>query len=281
MGFHDPAVMLKGARTIAAMPEMQALARNLRKGDIVLTAEFLPGDPVTGMTGGPYNHALLCVKDGPQAEFIEAIGVTGAQNDPTGSQVRRARLVDYAIRHIAFRVLRPADALPANKRAAAIDKAVAYAEAQLGRPYDYAFTNRDQGPKGEKAFYCSELTWAAWSAPQGAGVRLPVSESPSRNVGMRAVQGVLDLAGPERPNSVLRPLVRSIMAGADGGSILRKVGSDVLPNLRGPDLGAMAMSAGRKLRGIPETPRFVSPTDLAWGGLPVQDFNAKGRKLDP
>jgi len=65
MSYTDREVMLKGARTLAGTPELQELARTVRKGDIVLTAEFLPGDPVTGMTGGPYNHAMICVKEGP------------------------------------------------------------------------------------------------------------------------------------------------------------------------------------------------------------------------
>ncbi|MEB3299451.1 MAG: YiiX/YebB-like N1pC/P60 family cysteine hydrolase [Candidatus Sericytochromatia bacterium] len=282
MSWTDPALMLKGARTLAGTPELQELAKNLRRGDIVLTAEFLPQDPVTGMTGGPYNHALLVVKDGPQPEFIEAIGVTGAKNDPTGNRVRRSRMVDYAVRHIAFRVLRPADALPAAQREAAVQKAIAYAERQLGRPYDFAFTNHDHGNGGEKAFYCSELTFLAWTSREGAGMRLPLATAPSLNVGMKAVHAALDAANPLRPNETLRPLVGSVLSGKGPLDLASTLIRSVLPKLR-PNPMAAVMSMATDTVGTRQTtsPRFVSPTDLAWGGLPVRDFNTKGRRMDP
>lgn len=285
MSYTDPAIMLRGARTLAGTPELQELARTVRRGDIVLTAEFLPGDPVTGMTGGPFNHAMICIKDGPQPEFIEAIGVTGGKDDPTGSRVRQSRIQDYAIRHIAFRVLRPADALPPGKREAAIDRAVAYAERQLGRPYDYAFTNHDQGKGGEKAFYCSELVYLAWASREGAGVAMPIARDDSLNQGMRAVHAVLDAAGPVRPNETLRPIVRDVMDGRPPLEIIKTLLGRVLPRLRGPDLKALGEDLVAKATGKATerqtVPRFVSPTDLAWGGQPVRDFNTKGRNLDP
>jgi hypothetical protein len=281
MSYTDPAVMLRGARTLAGTPELQELARTVRKGDIVLTAEFLPGAPVTGMTGGPYNHAMICVKEGPQAEFIEAIGVTGGKADPTGNRVRQSRIQDYAIRHIAFRVLRPGDAPPPAQREAAISRAVEYARQQLGRPYDYAFTNLDHGKGGEKAFYCSELVYMAWSSKAGAGIRMPVARDASLNVGVRAIHAVLDTAGPVRPNETLRPIVRQVMDGRHPLAISQSVLGGVVPKLRGPDLKALGEDLLAKATGRPADPRFVSPTDLAWGGLPVLDFNTKGRQMDP
>ncbi|MEB3205680.1 MAG: hypothetical protein VKP57_13395, partial [Candidatus Sericytochromatia bacterium] len=62
---------------------------------------------------------------------------------------------------------------------------------------------------------------------------------------------------------------------------IQSVLGGVVPKLRGPDLKALGEDLLAKATGRPADPRFVSPTDLAWGGLPVLDFNTKGRPMDP
>jgi cell wall-associated NlpC family hydrolase len=162
-------------------PELNRLMKDVEVGDIVLVCYNSPGEPVAELTQGPFSHALIYVGNGM---FIEAIGLTGAADDPTNHRVRRIAAKDVLNEWHSYRVIRPGD-----ERAAAA--AVAYAEAQVGKPYDYTFGEERAG----RAYYCSSLVYMAYAA--GAGVVPKLSKSAERDVLLTVLDAVLDAVEPE------------------------------------------------------------------------------------
>ncbi|MDB5095851.1 MAG: hypothetical protein JWM80_272 [Cyanobacteria bacterium RYN_339] len=190
-GASDPAKMLEGARAIAANPELVRLCRDLRKGDVVVLSINDPNDPVVKATGGPYDHTLICTSEGPPPAFIEAIGITGIQGDPSVDRVRRSTLADYGWAKATFRRMSPAANLPPAERERAIAAAIRYCEQQLGKPYDYSFGWAKPG----SAYYCSSLAYEAYQV--GAGLPWKLSKSAERDSVIRALDTMMDALEPD------------------------------------------------------------------------------------
>ncbi|NLM18233.1 MAG: hypothetical protein GX221_10995 [Candidatus Riflebacteria bacterium] len=70
----------------------------------------------------------------------------------------------------------------------AIEGAISYAYEQLGKPYDYGFTDSD----GDKAFYCSELVYKAYKS---TGLNV-AAKNPQRDSIVTALQAVVDSLQP-------------------------------------------------------------------------------------
>lgn len=197
--YGDPVAMLEYARNLAARPEFARLYGDVRKGDILLFALDGNGsqDIVQKFSKGPFGHALICTSDGPPPEFIEAIGLTGAPNDPSGNRVRRAPAADYTWDRFSVRLLRPTAGMAEPARSEAVDRAVAYAQAQLGKPYDYTFLGEPDG----KSFYCSDLVYLAYT--KGAGIQFPLSKSGDRDEAVAALKGIIETLEPANKDALM------------------------------------------------------------------------------
>lgn len=193
--FGNPERMLGWGRKHRPDPKMINLISQMKRGDMILTQpmkkEWRDGNMVCILTQGDYHHALIVI-DGPPPVLIEAIGITGSKDDPTINQVRYTSWYEAFSGYEAIRLVRPTAGLPADKASQAIEKAVAYAVAQIGKPYDYSFTDRD----GQRAFYCSELVYKAYS--EGAKLQgfLP-DKSPKRDQMIIALHDLLDGLKPK------------------------------------------------------------------------------------
>ena len=92
-------------------------------------------------------------------EFIEAVGVTGEHGDTVLDRVRRTTGAGLANERATLRILRPTGPSPQARQAA-----IAFATAQLGKPYNYAFSDV---LGGDRAFYCSSLAYRAYKIALG------------------------------------------------------------------------------------------------------------------
>jgi len=172
--YGDPRAYLNAARWGREHPDYARLMHTLQRGDVMFVAEDDPKDFVAQMTGGPFDHVLLCTDPTPPGRFIEAVGVTGEAGDTKGDQVRRATASRYAIPAASLRVVHPR---------ANTERAISFAEAQLGKPYNYAF---DDVLGGDRAYYCSSLIHDAFTA---CGYAWPVGKSPARDRPVQAFMG--------------------------------------------------------------------------------------------
>ncbi|MDB5097384.1 MAG: Permuted papain-like amidase enzyme YaeF/YiiX, family [Cyanobacteria bacterium RYN_339] len=164
--------LLHGARLIAAAPYREAAMRALRPGDVVLVAGYDP--VVTNLDGGTrWVHAALVTG-------VDPVMITEVWG-PNGSGACQVREVPFA-QFVAgtpgegYQVLHPA-ADPA-----AVQRAIAYARAQVGEPYDFTFGLI--APANEDAWYCSQLVATAYAK---AGAPLPVSKDAQRDKTLAAI----------------------------------------------------------------------------------------------
>lgn len=192
--FGEPPHMLEWARRYRNDAAMVKLCQSTQRGDILLnghrTAEGQKKDMIAILTGGQYHHAVVVI-DGPPCIFIEAVGATGAQSDPTNNRVRISAWHEYLANWAAFRLLRPTAGLPEAEAKRLIGGAVSYAVAQLGKPYDYGFTNSD----ASRAFYCSELAWKCYHDGAGWKEFMPVKSS-ARDRVVVALNNVVEAMEP-------------------------------------------------------------------------------------
>ncbi|MGE5707718.1 MAG: YiiX/YebB-like N1pC/P60 family cysteine hydrolase, partial [Bacteroidota bacterium] len=111
--------------------------------------------------------------------------------------VRRCTLGESLYDRVSMRILRPTEGLPDSLKNKTIDQAIRYAEKQLGRPYDYAFTNENKGNGLSNAFYCSELAYLAYASPEGADFELPLKKSTDRDKLLVAIESAVDSLQPK------------------------------------------------------------------------------------
>lgn len=179
LDFRGAVQPLSGAQSIPLDPGLggQSIGESaLQPGDIIVsTARHAVSYAIRAGTISAISHAMLYVGDG---NVIEAVG-DGVREVALGTAIAGAILA------VAYR-----DARVDATKAAAI---VGYARAQVGRPYDYAGVARaghrilfplagrvldavaglaGVGSDSARAFYCSELVFAAY---REAGVPLTAS----------------------------------------------------------------------------------------------------------
>jgi len=106
----------------------------INKGDIILVKAR--GELTNSLIGGKYKHTLIFCGDG----YIEAV-------DPCVRKVTFKHILDHYDEICICR----AEFLVKSE----IERMIAFAEKQVGKPYDYMFE------PNMKAFYCSELATAA------------------------------------------------------------------------------------------------------------------------
>ncbi|MDB5098441.1 MAG: hypothetical protein JWM80_2862 [Cyanobacteria bacterium RYN_339] len=168
--FGDPDAQLAAARYARTHGEFHRFVRTVQPGDLVFVAPNNPKNFVARMTGGPFSHVMICTAAGAPGEFIEAVGVTGERGDQVLDRVRRTTAAGLANDQATLRILRPTGA-SAEARA----KAIAFATAQLGKPYNYAFSDV---LGGDRAFYCSSLAYRAY---QAAGIPVTPKKDAARD----------------------------------------------------------------------------------------------------
>lgn len=192
--FGDPGDMLNRARQVRSNPEWTRLAKDLQPGDILVETQNKPDDAITNLTSGPFIHARICVSASPP-EFIEAVGITGRSGDPSNNRVRWSGMP--VSDNLSVRVMRPTEGMEEPQKSRAIQKAIRYAEEQLGKPYDYSYTNENRGQGLTDAYYCSELAYLAYASPEGANLNLPLSKSTERDELVVALNDVVDALEPK------------------------------------------------------------------------------------
>lgn len=207
--FGNPDSMLNWARDYKDDEKILPFLKSMRAGDVLIMGPRAPETVKTQfvciMTKGPWNHALICV-DGPPGVFIEAIGVTGAKNDATVNKVRYNPWFDVINGWGTYRLLRPSAGMSDAESQSIIAKAVAYSEAQLGKPYDYAFSDSD----GTQSFYCSELVYKAFRDGAGATSVVP-DKSADRDQIVIALHAFLDGLAPKDPYKLSDSVVHFAM----------------------------------------------------------------------
>lgn len=203
--FGDPNHMLHIARKLTTDPEWKQLAKDLQPGDILVETLNKPDDMISQLTSGPYIHARLCVSANPP-EFIEAVGITGSSDDPSNNSVRWSGL-PYSER-LSVRVLRPTEGMNEPQKARAIHEAIEYAKDQLGKPYDYSYTNVNSGKGLTDAFYCSELAYLAYASPDGANLNIPISKSVERDQLIVAANDLVSALDPHDREALLDETIK-------------------------------------------------------------------------
>ncbi|MEB3223408.1 MAG: YiiX/YebB-like N1pC/P60 family cysteine hydrolase [Candidatus Sericytochromatia bacterium] len=194
--YGDPEAMLAGARRMAENPEVARMVRAVRKGDILAITYNAPNDLISKATRGPFTHTVLCVSDKAPPEFIEALGLSGNVSDPNGNKVLRSMMADHTGSTWSVRLLRPTQGLSPLEAEKAVRRAVAYAETQLGKPYDFAFTETN-GRGRNDAFYCSELTYKAYTHPRGADLPIRLRKAAARDEAIASLSRVLEGLKPD------------------------------------------------------------------------------------
>ncbi len=193
--FGNPIRMLEWARRWHKDEKMVKIVTSAKRGDIYLNGpreqKEIDKNFICLMTKGPYYHATMVIDSAPPI-IIEAVGITGNKNDTFSDKVRLSSWYEEFGSWCHYRLVRPTYGLPASKANEIVEKAVNYAEAQLGKPYDYAFTNSD----GNKAFYCSELVSKAYF--DGAGFKGHIADkNPERDKVLVALHAAIDGLEPK------------------------------------------------------------------------------------
>ncbi len=228
LDYGDPQAMLAAARYASTHAEYQRFLATLRRGDVVLVTRNDPRHYITRFTGGPFIHVLLCTDAAPPGRFIEAIGATARRGDPTSDRVRRATAARYAADDATLRIVRPAERLPAERRDAAISGAIAFATRQLGKPYNFAFSDR---LGGQRAFYCSSLIHQAYTS---AGVDWPLVRQPARGAELVALRRLVLALALDDPVLVSQRLMSFLHRdpAPSREELARYLVDDVLPHAR-------------------------------------------------
>lgn len=203
--FGDPNHMLWLARKLQNSPEWRRLSQDLQPGDILVETYNKPDDMISQLTNGPFVHARLCVSAQPP-EFIEAVGITGSSSDPSNNRVRWSGLPFSE--GMSVRRLRPTEGVPEPQKSRAIKEAIAYAQEQLGKPYDYSYTNHNRGEGLTDAYYCSELTYLAYASPQGANFSIPISKSAERDQLAIAIEDLVLALNPHDKEALMDEAIR-------------------------------------------------------------------------
>ncbi|MDB5096528.1 MAG: hypothetical protein JWM80_949 [Cyanobacteria bacterium RYN_339] len=194
--YGDPDVMMSGARRFAADPEQLRMVKAIKPGDILCITYNKPDDVIANATKGPFIHALVCVSDGAPPEFVEALGASGNMSDPDSNKVLRSMMATNGGSNQTVRILRPTEGMQPLEAEKAIKRAINYTIDQLGKPYDFAFTDTN-GTGMNDAFYCSELAYKAYADRKGADLPLRLSKAPERDVALAAVSQVLGELKPD------------------------------------------------------------------------------------
>ena len=193
--FGDPQKMLEWARRYRTDAAMVRFCASTVPGDIILTGhktvEGQKNDPIAILTGGRFHHAVTVI-DGPPCVFIEAVGATGSKTDPTNNRVRLSSWFEQLASWAGMRIIRPTAGMPKAQADRVIDGTIKYLVDQLGKPYDYGFTNSD----ANRAFYCSELAWKAYNLGGGMKSYKP-DKSPTRDRMIVALNAVVDGLEPK------------------------------------------------------------------------------------
>ena len=193
--FGNPVRMLDWAKRWHKDEKMVKMVTSAKRGDIFLNGpkdkQAIDKNFICLMTKGPYYHATMVVDSVPPI-IIEAVGITANKSDTTSDKVRMSTWYEEMGDWCNYRLVRPTHGLPASQANAIIEKAIGYAEAQLGKPYDYSFSNSD----GDRAFYCSELVSKAYF--DGAGFKGNIAQKdPERDKIIVALHSVIDGLEPK------------------------------------------------------------------------------------
>lgn len=231
--FGHPEKMLWAARQARDNPELYRMVKSIQPGDILVQTWNNPSDPVQAFTKGPFAHAVLCVSAGPPPEFVEAVGFTGDPKDPSFNRVRRSGLPENCYSSLTTRIVRPTEGMPEPERQRAIARAIAYVLRQLGKPYDFALTNRHIN----QAYYCSNLVYFAYTSPEGAGIALPIDKSIDRDAFLVAAQSVVDALEPDDSGALAAVVMKRLGTKGIGGPpspelIAGVLVDDIFPNCR-------------------------------------------------
>lgn len=199
LDFGDPQEMLKAARYAAGHPGYAEAMQSLHRGDLLFVAPNRPDNFVVRFSGGPFSHVLLCTDPTPPGRFIEAVGATREAGDWMSDRVRVASASRYARPEPTFRVVHLADGRPA-----VAESAIAFAESQLGKPYNWSFSDtagRDRG------YTCSSLVHEAY---RHAGLTWRPSKTPARDRIGHAVKAVVMALEPDDPMDITLSLMRHL-----------------------------------------------------------------------
>ncbi len=228
--YGDPGSLLWAARQARDNPELYKLVKAIQPGDILVDSWNNPDGGIEKFTRGPFSHAVLCTSAGPPPEFIEAVGLTGNSKDPSSNKVRRIGLSHQCYNSLTVRIVRPTEGMAEPAKQQAIARAIAYVEKQLGKPYDFALTNRNIN----QAFYCSSLAYAAYANPEGAGIEMPVDKSVDRDGFLVSLDAVVTGLDPIDRDALTAIVVAKLAGNSyqDPRAIVDVVVDDVLPRSR-------------------------------------------------
>ncbi|HEY9724610.1 MAG TPA: YiiX/YebB-like N1pC/P60 family cysteine hydrolase [Oscillatoriaceae cyanobacterium] len=228
VAFGDPNSMLAAARFAHTHADYARLLRGLKRGDVVFVTENDPSGFISRATGGPFDHVLLCVDPAPPGQFLEAAGMTDQPGDPTGSRVRWNSVAGYARSGPSERLLRPAGLLPEGNQAAAIEHAIAFSRSQLGKPYNYTFSDK---LAGDRAYYCSSLIYDAYTQ---AGVPWPMHKTPADDRLVLAFEKLLVALQPDDPLGLSSQAMAFMQQSPapDSKALARFAVFDLLPHCR-------------------------------------------------
>lgn len=248
--YGNPDEMLAGARRWAKHPELARMVRSIQPGDLLVYTWNKNDDVISKATKGPFIHAAICVSAGAPPEFIEAIGLTGDMADPQGNKVLRSQMFEHGHVGETVRVMRPVANLTPAEAEKAVKRAIAYAEKQLGKPYDFTFRERN-GQGWNDAFYCSELAYKAYADPKGADLPLAIDKAPERDVATAALDRLLtDLQADDPGALTFKAAQLSAAKGMSTDELLAFVTQEVLP----------ATAATREIADTPERRAAVTAT---------------------
>jgi len=149
--FAVPAAVLLGLLTwLLFIPGVRYLRYAPEEGDIVF--QSLPHadlvDTIEGVTGSPYSHCGVVVKENGGWVVVEAIGEV--RKTPLFAWIRRGRGCG---RFAVYRLK------PGHREH--IPKFIEALEPFMGRPYDFQYRMDDE------RIYCSELCYKAWKNATG------------------------------------------------------------------------------------------------------------------
>lgn len=229
--YGDPNLMLDAARRWTKNPELAKLVKNIQPGDLVCVTWNKKDDVISKATKGPFIHVLVCVQGGPPPEFVEALGVSGDVKDPTSNKVLRSQMLGQGYNSETVRVLRPTEGMDPTQAQKAIQRAIKFAEDQLGKPYDFSFKN-DNGTGMSDAYYCSELAWKAYNDPKGADLPIRLDKSSNRDESVGALNQVLTALGTKDPNGLAYEVMQvAANPPVDEKALVKLLSDKVIPNL--------------------------------------------------